>query len=581
MELFPSGRAAGMFRSASSRDLEFHADLVLLYREQQPREPLHGQFMLIELADAREALLGRITAIAAQGRLTTDAGEEYSLRAIAEQGSISEDIRRRELRYRVDVRLLGVLRHSGNRLMFAPSQRRLPHVGARVAFPPAEILRAIAGGARGPHCAEIGFYALGEFVYCGDDARIERRSWMQPLHPAVPVRFAIRQLVAKRTFVFARAGFGKSNLIKLLLAGLYTEQPTLALRDGRRAPVGTLVFDPDGEYFWPDAHGRPALCDVRALHEQLVVFTEREAPSPFYGSFKAGGVRLDLRRLPPSLVLGIALAPEQQGQQNVHKLKALDRATWSKLVDLIHDAGHHTSREQLRALLGLKPSQDAELNAARANMTRVVQALHDAHSNTLPLLMRALAQGKLCVVDISMLRGAAGLMLSGIVLRYIFAHNQREFTKASPRPIPTIAVVEEAQAVLRASSSTTDRLRPGGGGCGTAAYEEWVKEGRKYSLGTVLVTQQPSAIPGELLSQGDSWFVFHLLAQEDLRAVRAANAHFSDDLLASLLNEPLPGTCVFWSSVGDNAQAAGYAYPIPVRVLSFEQAHPTADPHGR
>ena len=46
--------------------------------------------------------------------------------------------------------------------------------------------------------------------------------------------------------------------------------------------------------------------------------------------------------------------------------------------------------------------------------------------------MTALRAGKLCVVDISQLRGQRGLQLASIILAEIFSHNQREFTKAIP-----------------------------------------------------------------------------------------------------------------------------------------------------
>ena len=569
MELFPHGHAVGMFRGASGTGMEFHADLTLPYRDEYHATPMHGQFLLVELASPQEAVLGRVTAVSAQGRLTSEAGEEYGLRAVKEERGIPEDLRAQYVRYRVDVRLLGVLRGENSALVFAPSQRRLPHVGAKVAFLPDDVLACVVGGTQG---AQIGFYALGEFVYCGADERVEEQAWMQRLQPCVPVRFAVEQLVARRTFVFARAGFGKSNLIKLLLAGLYAERPTIPLRGGERAPVGTVVFDPDGEYFWPDVKGRPALCDVRELRDELVVWTDREPPSPYYGCFKAGGVRLDIRQLPAALVLSVALSAEQQAQQNVHKLKALRSDAWKALVDLVYRDGNSADEDDIRALLGLKPAQDAELYAARSNMTRVVHELHDPGSDMLARLLQALRAGKLCVIDISRMRGAAGLALSGIVLRHIFERNQEQFTRARPQPLPTIAVVEEAQAVLGAAARNA--------GAGQSAYEEWVKEGRKYSLGAVLVTQQPGAIPVELLSQGDSWFVFHLLSQSDLRAVKAANAHFSDDLLSSLLNEPLPGNGVFWSSVSGEVSQAGNAYPIPLRVLSFEESHAVVDPDG-
>ena len=100
----------------------------------------------------------------------------------------------------------------------------------------------------------------------------------------------------------------------------------------------------------------------------------------------------------------------------------------------------------------------------------------------------------------------------------------------------------------------------------------WVKEGRKYDLGALLVTQQPGSIPVEILSQGDNWFVFHLLASADLVNLQRANAHFSDDILAALLNEPIPGHGAFWSSVG------GSPYPVPIRVLSFDALYRVRDP---
>lgn len=130
-----------------------------------------------------------------------------------------------------------------------------------------------------PSAAQIGFLALGEFVYAGDDPRAAAEEWMTVRHPAVLPRFQVTQLVSRRSFVFARAGFGKSNLIKLLFSRLYAAAgPTMPLRHVT-VPVGTVIFDPDGEYFWPDAHGRPGLCDVPELTDKLVVFTNRRAPS--------------------------------------------------------------------------------------------------------------------------------------------------------------------------------------------------------------------------------------------------------------------------------------------------------------
>ncbi|HXH23764.1 MAG TPA: DUF87 domain-containing protein [Vicinamibacterales bacterium] len=559
LQLFPREQVVGVFRGFQQGGLEFHADLVLPYRNDFQRIPMHGQFLLVQLETPDEAVLGRIASFSAEGKLAVGSGEEFNIRAMREERSIPEDLREQYLKYRVNIRVLGVLRKKGTNLTFVPSHRRLPHVGSKVAFPASDVLREIAG--HNLAGAEIGHLAFGEYIYAGNSRQFETQEWMQVLQPEVVVRFPVESLVARRSFVFARAGFGKSNLNKLLFAKLYENTPHVEKRGGRQVPVGTVIFDPDGEYFWPDDKGRPGLCDVPALEDKLVVFTERRNPSAFYQSFVAGGIRLDIRRLRPGDVIAIALGPERQEQQNVRKLRGLSQERWEELVNLIDADGNAAPLENICQLLDLDPQrQEAEALAARANMTAIVRMLHDKSSQLMDMLLHALSEGKLCVIDVSQMRGGQALVLSGLILRRIFDRNQKEFTAADPKTIPTIAVVEEAQAVLNEAASASE------------PYVAWVKEGRKYDLGALLITQQPGSIPIEILSQGDNWFIFHLLSASDLTALKKANAHFSEDLLSSLLNEPIPGQGVFWSSVG------GKPYPVSLRVQSFERLFPARDP---
>lgn len=567
MTLFDNAQVAGTFLGFSEGGLEFHADLILPYQNYFQSSPMHGQFVLVALENDAEAILGRITTISAQGRLISSAGEDYALRQQRENRPIPEDLRDQFLKYRVNIRILGVLRYQGGDKppVFVPSHRRLPHVGAKVAFPSDDLLRHVAGAtADGTHAVELGFLALGEFVYAGQDPRVGDDERLQVRDPAILPRFDILHLVSRRSFVFARAGFGKSNLVKLLFANLYggARGPVIQKRNGREVPVGTVIFDPDGEYYWPDDKGRPALCDVPALRDRLVVFTDKEGPSRFYRSFSVDKVRLDIRELEPAKVISLVIPAERQDHQNIAKLKQLRAPEWSKLVDEVWLGKGGTDLRHFCQALQLDPrQQENEALAARSNMVRVVTALHDPSSQLLRALIRALSDGKLCVVDISQMRGAQGLALAGVILQRIFEHNQGEFTRKDSRSVPVIAVVEEAQSVLGSLA-----------GYGEGPFVSWVKEGRKYDLGAVLVTQQPGSIPAEILSQGDNWFIFHLLAEGDLRALQKANAHFSDDLLSSLLNEPLPGHGVFWSSVSETP------YPIPTRALLFEKAFQPADP---
>lgn len=558
IQLFPREQVVGIFRGFQQGGLEFHADLVLPYRNEFQNIPMHGQFLLVQLETPDEAVLGRIASFSSEGKLSYGSGEEFNLRAVREDRPIPEDLREQYLKYRVNIRVLGVLRRNGKGLTFVPSHRRLPHVGSKVAFPSHEVLREIAG--HNIDGAPIGHLAFGEYIYAAGSKSFRAEEWMQVVGPEVLVRFPIESLVSRRSFIFARAGFGKSNLNKLLFSKLYETTPFVTKRAGKRVPVGTVIFDPDGEYFWPDDKGRPGLCDVPALEDKIVVFTDRKNPSPFYQSFVAGGIKLDIRRLRPADVISVALGAERQEQQNARKIRGLPQDRWEALVNLIDTNGNAAPLGEICRLLDLDSQrQEAEALAARSNMTAIVKMLHDKSSQLMDMLIHALSEGKLCIIDVSQMRGGQSLVLSGLILRRIFDRNQQEFTAANPKTIPTIAVVEEAQSVLNENAPAAE------------PYIAWVKEGRKYDLGMLLITQQPGSIPVEILSQGDNWFVFHLLSAADLTSLKRANAHFSDDLLSSLLNEPIPGQGVFWSSVG------GKPYPVSLRALSFEQMYSMRD----
>lgn len=322
--------------------------------------------------------------------------------------------------------------------------------------------------------------------------------------------------------------------------------------------VGTIIFDADGEYFWPDrVKNRPGLCDVPHLKDKLVIFTNRPSPSPYYGSWKVGEIKLDIRDLSARDVISIAITVERQNQQNIMKLKAMSSSNWRELVDLIFSQGLQASDKDIGKLMGYSDAQItqsiAEIAAARSNMSAVIYSLHDPQSRVLSGAIEALQKGSIVILDISLLSSTAGNMIAGLLMRRLFTHNQENFT-GGKTIIPAIAVIEEAQSVL---GRNLDETSP---------FVEWVKEGRKYDLGAILVTQQPGSLAPELLSQADNWFSFHLLSEGDARTLGKYNSHFSDDILAHLIGEPIQGNCFMWS-------APLQPFVLPVRIRNFEEGY--------
>jgi len=367
--LFANSQLVGTFKGFNEKGLEFAAEIIAPYEASMLERPQLGQFLLIELGSEEEAALGRITRFVPSGLLATAEGEDYVNTMQRRKQQVPEDLKQQRLKYRVQVKLLGAVKVVKNQVVYVPSQRRLPHLGAKVALPSPAVLQVLCTLSEGK--TDLGDYVLGEFIFCGagQDAGIKFRC----LDPKLKVTFDIGNLVSRRSVVFARAGYGKSNLVKFLVSELYRDEP----KTEHGLNVGTLIFDADGEYFWPDTvKKRPGLCDVPHMQDRLVVFTNRVAPSPYYGAWKVGEVKLDIRQLRARDVIGIAVSAERQTQQNVLKLRSLSDTNWMALVDLIQTQGLQASDADVGRLLGYPANQIATSAAeiAAAHPTQRNQA---------------------------------------------------------------------------------------------------------------------------------------------------------------------------------------------------------------
>src|SRR5438094_7508538 len=120
-DLLPRAQVAGVIRGFQAGGLEFHADLVLPSRSDFQSIPMHGQFVLVQLETPDEAVLGRIASFSSEGKLSFGSGEEFNIRAVREDRPVPEDLREQYLKYRINIRVLGVLRKNGASLTFVPS----------------------------------------------------------------------------------------------------------------------------------------------------------------------------------------------------------------------------------------------------------------------------------------------------------------------------------------------------------------------------------------------------------------------------------------------------------------------------
>ncbi len=525
--LFADTPPVGLLKGFSPVPHQLEVEVVVPHSEQGL--PGFGEFLLVEI-NATTALVGRVSRYQAAGQLTTAQGDAYLADLAKNAERVPAPIMQQMLRYNLKIQVLGQLRTGPTGLQFGVGERAFATMGRPVRQPSEAALAFLCnvGLESDPTAAPLGHLAYGLRVL-----------------DKVPVNFSVARLKGKRSFVFARAGYGKSNLIKYLVAQLYSSPPD----------VGLLIFDPEGEYALPDAHGRPGLVNVPGLKDRISLYTHRRVP-PEFAAIRRGAATLNFGDFAPQDIVAAFVAQEKQETNFANVLRSLDWQIWKRLVAHLAKHEYATDEKDIAALLRYRArgrdGVDVSLSAIVNNLVPHIRRLHDPESRLGNSVIEELRQGRIVIVDISLLGSDIGIAVTGLLLQRVLHHNIRHLTDPSGPQVRCLAVLEEAQTVLGDRRLDDSNV-----------FVRWVKEGRKYGLGAILVTQQPAAISDQIISQGDNFFALHLLNDSDLQTLKRHNAHYTDEILNYLRAEPIIGNCYFWS-------APHQPFVLPVRVANFE-----------
>ena len=157
------------------------------------------------------------------------------------------------------------------------------------------------------------------------------------------------------------------------------------------------------------------------------------------------------------------------------------------------------------------------------------------------------ADQPITILDLSGIPGSILIELIGVLLRIIYdalfwARNLSE----GGRERPLLVVLEEAHAYLG----------PNQGGTAAATVRRIVKEGRKYGIGAMIVSQRPAEVDTTILSQCGTVFALRLSNPTDRAHVTGATTENLEGLFAML---PVLRT--------GEAIIVGEAVNLPVRTI--------------
>lgn len=388
------------------------------------------------------------------------------------------------------------------------------------------------------------------------------------------VLFDISKLKANRTMVFAQSGFGKTNLMKVLIANAFKDKT-----------VGKLIFDLEGEYFIKSevqkTYGLGDI-DVGLIKEHLVIYTDKKIPEFYNDKFTNGGpVKVDFSQdFSVNDILQTAIGLTNAGRNFLEYISSLlnqnDVKEFFRLVFAEQDPTrirHYAYRKFASYFQEKKKkseSNNPEENVSQANKSmlgaiirqiRAYASIHNEGSNFVQSVLQYLANNKTVIIDFSLLDNNEASLISTILVKRLFEHNKSKFTKTSQKletistienAINAIIFVEEAQNVL-SDEFVKSNANP---------FVKVAKQGRKFSLGLVAITQRPSAISEEIRSQAENFFVMHMGNSKDIKALIESNINYGGVISNFLQSETIPGNLYMVS--------AKQSFVIPLKVNWFE-----------
>ena len=169
-------------------------------------------------------------------------------------------------------------------------------------------------------------------------------------------------------------------------------------------------------------------------------------------------------------------------------------------------------------------------------------------------IRQAVKDGKTVIIDTSLLGSEAEKLTSAGIARrqFNFYRRTKQVNPDAFDNLPELLIVfEEAPRVLG-----VDALRHG-----TNVFEKIAREGRKFHIGICAITQMPSLIPKEILSQMNTKVILGIPAPMDRNAVIESSAqNISDESVEIQMLDK--GEAIVTSPFID--------FPLPVKVSFFD-----------
>jgi DNA helicase HerA-like ATPase len=313
----------------------------------------------------------------------------------------------------------------------------------------------------------------------------------------VEARINVDKIVSRHLAILAMTGMGKSNLVSLLAKEL------------ARIPGTVIVFDYHGDY----------------------------------SSLDIPNLQVTDGRINPRFLSGDKFADVIEIQENASNQRHVLKAAFTKDVT---DRQGDDFWETLKSAVAAERAEKAYREASDKVLDKIEDARLKFNRILDPGMLEPLSivkNGKINVISlVELTERQANVLVSYYLEELLRDRKAAENAKKDPKkdakeirfPAPVLVVIEEAHVFVPKDEDTETKY----------FASKVAREGRKFGVGLVIVSQRPRGIDANILSQMGSLAVMRMVQPDDQAHVSAASESLSKDLVDQLTSLN-PGEAVF------------------------------------
>ncbi|MEM2213870.1 MAG: ATP-binding protein [Candidatus Nezhaarchaeales archaeon] len=330
-------------------------------------------------------------------------------------------------------------------------------------------------------------------------------------HQDVEVKVNVDAVLSKHLAVLGSTGSGKSNLVAVLV-------DKVASLGGQ-----VIIIDSHGEYSDMTVSSK----DAKLIHFEAKVNPLKVSPLVLASTLIPEAVATKQRNLLRKAIRELNTLYSKSGREKINAEERLEDLIQRASKELDVEVEDTSGRRYLKALyatvmcMKTNPAIDKRDHTVLDNILLKLERSiveYDVYSTDVVDPVDLLEPGTIVDVDVSLLPDAARNEVVSYICRQVL---QRAITG---KLLPTLIVVEEAHLYL--SSEAEDAAKQ--------AIERIAREGRKYGVGLVIVSQRPKGIDPNVLSQINSLCVLKIMQPEDQAYVKQYSEWLTDEMLAAL-----------------------------------------------